>query len=60
MKILFVHPISRVLSAKNEWNKILECAHNPLMKIIISNTTEVGIELVQDDIHRYPTGFLSR
>jgi tagaturonate reductase len=46
--------ISRVLSAKNEWNKILECAHNPLMKIIISNTTEVGIELVQDDIKRYP------
>lgn len=46
--------ISRVLSAKSEWNKILECAHNPQMKIIISNTTEVGIELVQDDIKRYP------
>lgn len=46
--------ISRVLSAKNEWNKVLECAHNPQMKIIISNTTEVGIELVQDDIKRYP------
>ena len=46
--------ISRVLSAKSEWNKILECAHNPQMKIIISNTTEVGIELVQDDIRRYP------
>ncbi len=46
--------ISRVLSAKNEWNKILECAHNPQLKIIISNTTEVGIELVQDDIRRHP------
>ena len=46
--------ISRVLSAKNDWNKILECAHNPQLKIIISNTTEVGIELVQDDIRRYP------
>jgi tagaturonate reductase len=46
--------VSRVLSAKSEWNKILECAHNPQMKIIISNTTEVGIELVQDDIRRYP------
>ena len=46
--------VSRVLSAKNEWNKILECAHNPQLKIIISNTTEVGIELVQDDIKRYP------
>lgn len=46
--------ISRVLSAKSEWNKILECAHNPQMKIIISNTTEVGIQLVQDDIRRHP------
>lgn len=46
--------ISRVLSAKNEWNKILECAHNPQLKIVISNTTEVGIELVQDDVRRYP------
>ncbi len=46
--------ISRVLSAKSEWNKILECAHNPEMKIIISNTTEVGIQLVQDDIRRHP------
>lgn len=46
--------ISRVLSAKSEWNKVLECAHNPQMKIIISNTTEVGIELVQDDIKRHP------
>ncbi|HMK03297.1 MAG TPA: tagaturonate reductase [Ferruginibacter sp.] len=46
--------ISRVISAKSEWNKVLECAHNPQMKIIISNTTEVGIELVQDDIRRHP------
>lgn len=46
--------ISRVLSAKNEWNQILECAHNPHLKVIISNTTEVGIELVQDDIKCYP------
>ncbi len=46
--------ISRVLSAKSEWNEILECAHNPQMTLIISNTTEVGIELVQDDIQRYP------
>ena len=43
--------ISRVLSAKTEWKRILECAHNPEMKIIISNTTEVGIQLVDDDIN---------
>src|SRR5262245_17242360 len=35
--------ISRVLSANGQWKEILECAHNPEMKIIISNTTEVGI-----------------
>ncbi|MEI9956536.1 MAG: hypothetical protein WDM90_09600 [Ferruginibacter sp.] len=46
--------ISRVLSAKEEWGAILKCAHNPDMEIIISNTTEVGIELVKDDIHQHP------
>src|SRR5581483_11156039 len=46
--------ISRVLAASEEWNKVLECAHNPEMQIVISNTTEVGIELVNDDIRRYP------
>ncbi len=46
--------ISRVLSAKSDWKRILECAHNPEMKIIISNTTEVGIQLVQDDITNEP------
>ncbi len=46
--------ISRVLGAKTEWKRILECAHNSEMKIIISNTTEVGIQLVQDDINSEP------
>lgn len=46
--------ISRVLSAKHEWTSILECAHNPQMQVIISNTTERGIELVNDDIRKHP------
>ncbi|MEO6550887.1 MAG: tagaturonate reductase [Ferruginibacter sp.] len=46
--------ISRVLSAAKEWQAVLECAHNPDLTIIISNTTEVGIELVNDDIRCYP------
>ncbi len=41
--------ISRVLSAKEQWQKILDCATNPDMQIIISNTTEVGIKLLEDD-----------
>lgn len=46
--------VSRVLNAQQEWEHILECAHNKHLKIIISNTTEVGIQLVNDDIRRYP------
>ncbi len=50
--------ISRVLNAHDEWKQILECAHNQHMQIIISNTTEVGIQLVNDDIRRHhPTSF---
>jgi tagaturonate reductase len=46
--------ISRVLSAQDEWEQILECAHSTHMQVIISNTTEVGIQLVNDDIRRHP------
>lgn len=46
--------VSRVLSAKDEWAAVLKCAHNPEMQIVISNTTEVGIELVKEDIHLHP------
>jgi tagaturonate reductase len=46
--------VSRVLSANENWGSVLECAHNPELKIIISNTTEVGITLVEDDIRLFP------
>jgi len=46
--------ISRVLSAGEHWGEILACAHNPEMKIIISNTTEVGIQLVKESIDAHP------
>ena len=46
--------VSRVLSAKDHWQTILGCAENPDLQIILSNTTEVGIQLVQDDIHLSP------
>ena len=46
--------ISRVLSASTEWDKILDCAHNPQMQVIISNTTEVGIQMVNEDIRKHP------
>jgi tagaturonate reductase len=46
--------ISRVLAAKSEWDEVLKCAANPDMQIIISNTTEVGIALVKDNVHASP------
>lgn len=46
--------VSRVLGARSEWPLVLKCAYNPEMKIIISNTTEVGIQLVPDNIYNEP------
>jgi tagaturonate reductase len=46
--------ISRVLSASTDWQQILACASNPELAVVISNTTEVGITLVQDDIQANP------
>lgn len=46
--------ISRVLSAKSQWKEVLACAQNPDLQIIISNTTEVGIELVEESIRQEP------
>jgi tagaturonate reductase len=41
--------ISRVLSAAAEWGKILEFAVSNELEIVISNTTEVGITLLEND-----------
>jgi tagaturonate reductase len=46
--------ISRVLSAQAQWNEIIACAANPFMELVISNTTEVGIQLVKESIHDNP------
>ena len=46
--------ISRVLSAKDQWNEVLQYAHNRQLQIIISNTTEVGLQLVKESIDRDP------
>ena len=46
--------ISRVISAKNNWKEILAIASNPAMQLVISNTTEVGIVFIKEDIHASP------
>lgn len=46
--------ISRVVSAKTQWADVLQCAANPQLQIIISNTTEVGITFTEDDVNAAP------
>lgn len=47
--------ISRVINANEAWQTVLQCAHNPQLQIIISNTTEVGIALEKnDDVNASP------
>ncbi len=53
-EVIINSSISRVLSANENWESILLCAHKPEMQVIISNTTEVGITLVEDDIRLFP------
>ena len=51
--------VSRVIDANTEWNKILLAAADPEINIIISNTTEIGIVLDEDDLitHKPPASF---
>ncbi len=46
--------ISRTLSARGDWPAVLACAHNPALQIILSNTTEIGIQLVEDNVFGAP------
>ena len=48
-QIVINSSISRVLAASDDWAEILKVAVSPDLKIIVSNTTEVGITLVDDD-----------
>ncbi|MGI8950654.1 MAG: tagaturonate reductase [Chitinophagaceae bacterium] len=46
--------ISRVLFAKTQWSEVLKYAQNKDLQIIISNTTEVGIQLTKENIFQQP------
>jgi tagaturonate reductase len=46
--------ISRVISAEQDWAAILEVAKSPELKIVVSNTTEVGIQLVNEPVTGNP------
>ena len=50
-----VKSISRGLVAATEWPKVLEAARSPLLKYIVSNTTESGYKLEHaDTLHSSP------
>jgi tagaturonate reductase len=46
--------ISRVLSAQSDWNSILEIAQDPNISVVVSNTTEVGLQYVEESIRQSP------
>jgi tagaturonate reductase len=45
-----VTAISRVISAQDNWQLVLQTARNPHLEVIISNTTEVGIVYEEESI----------
>lgn len=44
-----ISSISRTLSANEEWPQVLQCAANPQLELVLSNTTEIGIALDEGD-----------
>lgn len=53
-----VTSISRVLAAETQWNTILDCARNPAINIVISNTTEAGLVYKPENLYSgVPTSF---
>lgn len=46
--------ISRVISAEDDWKAVLEIAASEDLTVVFSNTTEVGITLVEETIDAYP------
>ncbi|MBN8826028.1 MULTISPECIES: tagaturonate reductase [unclassified Spirosoma] len=49
-----VSAISRVLAAQTQWKEVLMLARNPKLQIVISNTTEVGLNYVEESIFQHP------
>ncbi|MGA0560720.1 tagaturonate reductase [Larkinella sp. VNQ87] len=49
-----VSAISRVISAHDNWKAVLDVAKKPSLQVIISNTTEVGIQYVEESIFQNP------
>lgn len=49
-----VSAVSRVMAAPTQWEEILRLSRNPDIDIIISNTTEVGLDYEEENIFKRP------
>jgi tagaturonate reductase len=56
-KTLVNASISRILQSNADWEAILKSVHQPALQIIVSNTTEVGIQYVEEPIGGVPASF---
>ena len=48
-EIRIVSALSRAISAQSHWDEVLACARNPELRLVVSNTTEIGIALDEGD-----------
>ena len=55
-----VRAVSRVLAANSQWPHVLELARSPDLEVVISNTTEIGLTLQEDDRLEKPVSFPAR
>ena len=59
-RTLAVRSISRALIAKSEWAEVIHVARSPALRMVISNTTEAGYSLVDNDDPEMPRSFPAR
>ncbi len=55
-----VTSVSRALSASQHWNDVLAVAKSPHLETILSNTTEIGLSLQDNDPQSSPQSFPGR
>ena len=53
-EVIVNESVSRVINANTDWMKVLETAADPGFKLVISNTTEVGIRFLAENIDATP------
>ena len=51
-----VTAISRVLAANTQWEEVLALARKPSLQVVVSNTTEVGLQYVEESIFSTNSG----